>query len=92
MKPGLIKQELAKQYADYIVMGPNGTFVGFDGQEMTPEQVMLANGQTPIPPPQPPPSAPPGGGGMGMGSMGATPGALPDLNAPTTMPQMGIPV
>lgn len=88
VKPGLIKQELAKQYANYIVIGPNGTFVGFDGQEMTPEQVLQANGQTPIPMPQPAPT----GGGMGMPSMGATPGALPPLNVPTAMPVRGVPV
>lgn len=91
LKPGIIKQEISAKYATSFTMGPNGTFIGVDGAEMQPEQVLQRNGVTPIPRPQP---AGVPGGGMGMpgGGMGAAPPPLPGMNVPTAMPQPGVPV
>lgn len=99
LQPGIIKQELAKKYAAYVVMGPNGAFIGMDGQQMTPEQVLQANQQQPIPTaaPQASVGAMPTvqtGGGQPMGGpvgMGTSPGPLPSLSVPTQVTQPGIP-
>lgn len=93
VQPGIIKQELAKKYSAYVVLGPNGQFVGMDGQQVSPAQVLQQNGVQPVQPPQQMgmPGSQPGGGG-GMPGLGATPGGLPSLQAPGAVQQPGIPV
>lgn len=93
VKAGVVKQEIAAKYAKSFVQGPNGTFIGMDGQQATPEQVLQANGQQPIPPPQSMNGAGgmPGGMAGGLPPMGAAPPGLPGLAVPGAMQQPGIP-
>lgn len=80
----MIKQVLVEKFGRRISLGADGQFVGFDGQVLTPEQVLQQNGQTPTP------TAPVAGPGENVGQQAAMPG-LPQVNAPGTIPLGGVP-
>ena len=82
LRDGMIKQVLKEKYGKRIVLGAEGEFVGFDGQVLTPEQVLQQNGQVPVPTAPAP--------GENAGQQAAMPG-LPQVNAPGTIPLGGVP-
>lgn len=49
IKPAVLEQELARSYDNFIVLAANGLFVGMDGQEILPEEVLSRNGQPAVP-------------------------------------------
>lgn len=87
--PGLLKQLLAKVYGTSIQYAPDGAFVGAQGQQMTPEQVLQANGQQPLPPPPQAPQALTGGPGAPPPPQTMMP-SMPAMQAPNTMPLAGM--
>ena len=96
--PAIIQQETAKVMATQIALGPNGSMIGPNGEQLTPEQVLQANGQQPaIPSPeaaggQGPPSAPQPPGAAPVGAMNSPRApSLPPLATPGTMPRPGMP-
>ena len=75
--PGMLRQSAAEYLGPQYAIAPDGVPVGMDGRAVTDEQVIQANGGTPLV--QQPQMAP--------GGMGATPPAMAPLNAPGT-PQL----
>lgn len=75
--PGMLRQSAAEYLGPKYAIAPDGVPVGMDGRAVTDEQVIQANGGTPLV--QQPQMAPNG--------MGATPPAMAPLNAPGT-PQL----
>lgn len=91
VQPLLLKQEMAERLAGFVTMGPNGTFVGAGGVEVSPEEVLQQNGQQPLPPQQPqgqppmPPMPPAMGGPTGGGAAAGAIPPMPPLAAPNDM-------
>ena len=76
LRPGVIRQELARRFSEFVALGPGGSLIGFDGQELTPEQLLGAQG-TPgdvVAESQPTLPALPGLAGNGAGPLAGTPG------------------
>lgn len=87
IKPVVVEQELAKRFAQFVVMGADGNFAGPGGQQVSPAEVLSMNGQ----PPPPQPMGPPGVNGIGQNPalQPQMPG-LPQLQAPGAMPVPGM--
>lgn len=90
--PGLEQKALAEYMGGQFVIGPDGIMMDMAGQAVQPEQILAANGVTPMAPrmaPQRGGMMPPAGPGA-PGGMGMTPGNLPGMAAPGTMPLGGM--
>lgn len=90
VRPGLLKQELAKAGLLQVVVGPEGMLIGANGEQVQPYELLGRNGK-PFVPQQPqqgagasPPPAQPGGP-----ATGATPAPMGTLAAPGTIPLQG---
>jgi hypothetical protein len=88
--PAILPQELAAWLGTRVLMGNGGEFIGPGGVPMSPEQVLAANGEQTMqqPAPSTAPVQPPGGL-QGNVMMPAQP-ALPNLEAPDTIPMAGM--
>lgn len=91
IKPTVVEQELAKEYADFIVLGVGGAFVGMGGEEVPPEEVLARNGVQPQQmPPEVPNSTVGNGAGQGTGPMPMAMPPLSPLEAPGTVALPGV--
>jgi len=85
MRPQVIQQELARRMREFIVLNADGGFSGPGGMQMSPEQVLSANGasvqQQQGPPQMPMPDAVAGSVG-GQVAMPGLPGIAPAGAAP----------
>jgi len=78
LRPGVVKQELARLFSEFLVMGANGDVVGLDGQVVDPSAELRERGwQVDAPPPPPGPSSVPAGAEPTMPTM-------PSMEAPGT--------
>lgn len=50
VKPGIVASEVQRAWGDVIVMGPDGKFYTAQGQAISPEDVLMKNGQQPMAP------------------------------------------
>lgn len=82
VKTGLIQQKVAERYGTKVVMGPNGEFVGSQGQPLSPADVLQQNGQQPSPSPM--------NGMQVMGGQTTIPN-LPGLETAAVPNVMGLP-
>lgn len=82
IKPAVLEQELARSYDNFIVLGAEGRFVGMDGQEILPEEVLARNGQQSVPTSE---QLPPEASQLTMGGM-------PTLMAPGAQAIQGPPM
>lgn len=75
---------IAAELGSLFMQGMNGATLSAQGQEVPPEQALMANGWQP----QVAPTGPSMGGGEALGQ--TTPGPLPQLAAPGTVPLQGL--
>lgn len=82
-RPQVVRQQLARDFEEFIVLSANGGFVGLDGSELTPEQVIRGAGGSVQQRPAADPLA------RSVGTMVTQPGSGP-LNPPGAVPLPGM--
>lgn len=86
LRPGVVKQELARIFSEFVVLGANGQAVGMDGNVVDPAQYLQQQGWQVPPPPQPPmPSMPPQPPMAPQAPGGAQMPSMPGLAVPNTV-------